>query len=305
MSFSNIMENILPAMVFSASAFRSGAVGVVSSGASAATSGRSYDRRHPGSAGTTRASAPEEDSKLWSESVATAQLLPTQDLNRLVLEYLVHEGHLEAAETFCREAGLEPNILQESESGEDSQRRVAIRSAVQDGRIDEAIELINEANPELLDLNQELHFHLRRQQLVELVREGRLCQALQFAQSSLASLAEAQPDSCLSDLEECMALLAFERPAESASFGRWLSLSHRAKLASEVNAALLEATADDEGGESSTGDRDSCGDGLDYQLRLLLWSQDRLTAAGVSYPRIVDVETARYSEQPQQRDSAT
>lgn len=67
-----------------------------------------------------------------------------RDLNRLVMDYLVIEGYKEAAENFARESGLEPLLDFES-----IQSRMNVRNAIQQGNVQEAIERINDLNPEV------------------------------------------------------------------------------------------------------------------------------------------------------------
>ena len=67
-----------------------------------------------------------------------------RDMNRLVMDYLVVEGYKEAAENFAREAGMSPQ-----EDFESIQSRMTIRNAIQRGDIVEAIERVNDLNPEV------------------------------------------------------------------------------------------------------------------------------------------------------------
>uniref|UniRef100_A0A1I8IWX4 LisH domain-containing protein n=1 Tax=Macrostomum lignano TaxID=282301 RepID=A0A1I8IWX4_9PLAT len=174
----------------------------------------------------------------WLASLPERQLAPEQDLNRLLLDYLRHQGHLEAAEAFQREARGLPTP--ETAAVPHAELRCRIREAVQSGRIDEAAELLESARPGLLASRPGLEFRLRLQQLLELVRVGRPSEALDLAQQRLAPLAEARPER-LSDLEEAMGLLAFERPAESAAFGHWLGQGQRRRLAGLLDAAIAGA----------------------------------------------------------------
>jgi hypothetical protein len=65
------------------------------------------------------------------------------DLNRLILDYLVIEGHKTAAEHFSSEANLpSPVDLDSIES------RVSIREALQRGDVENAIMLLNDLDPE-------------------------------------------------------------------------------------------------------------------------------------------------------------
>ena len=106
--------------------------------------------------------------------------------------------------------------------------RISVRDAIQSGRIGEAISLVHELHPELLDDDRYLFFHLQQQQLIELIRERRIDEALRFASDQLAERGEEDP-SVLEELERTMALLAFEEPINSP-FADLLSHSHRQKV---------------------------------------------------------------------------
>ncbi len=66
------------------------------------------------------------------------------------------EGFKEAAEKFRVESGVQPNI--ELDGLDD---RIKIRDAVQNGRVEDAISLVNTLHPELLDQDRYLYFHLQ------------------------------------------------------------------------------------------------------------------------------------------------
>ena len=68
----------------------------------------------------------------------------------------------------------------------------------------------------------------QQQQLIELIRDGRVEDALKFASEQLAERGEEEP-SVLEELERTLALLAFEDPSQSP-FADLLSLSHRQKV---------------------------------------------------------------------------
>ena len=68
----------------------------------------------------------------------------------------------------------------------------------------------------------------QQQQLIELIRDGRVEEALKFASEQLAERGEEEP-LVLEELERTLALLAFEDPSQSP-FSDLLSLSHRQKV---------------------------------------------------------------------------
>ncbi|XP_069133991.1 glucose-induced degradation protein 8 homolog [Argopecten irradians] len=196
------------------------------------------------------------------------------DMNNLIMNYLVTEGFKEAAEKFRMESGVQPSI-----DLDQLDERIKIREAIQEGKIQDAISLVNNIHPELLDNDRYLYFHLQQQQLIELIRDKNVEAALEYAQTHLAERGEENPE-ILSELERTLALLAFENP-ENSPFGELLHPSQRQKVASELNAAILEVDATPK---------------LANLLKLLLWSQEELDKKKVKYPKMTDFSNGRIEE---------
>lgn len=200
------------------------------------------------------------------------------EMNKLVMNYLIQEGFKDAAERFRFETGVDPGpqiyLLDD---------RIKIREAVQNGRIDDAIDLTNDLNPEILDSKPYLYFHLQQQKLIELIREKNTDQALSFAQNVMAELGSENTE-FLNELEKTMALLAYEVP-ESSPFGHLLNSSQRHMVASEVNAAILESQ------HQETVPK------LASVLKLLSWTQNQLDKKHVKYPKMTEIAegTIKYS----------
>jgi hypothetical protein len=89
--------------------------------------------------------------------------LKRSEINKLVMDYLVAEGFKEAAEKFKTEAGVEIARLNNDASAETTEQldqRIEIRSAIEEGNISNALWLINQYYPELIDQNRQLFFKL-------------------------------------------------------------------------------------------------------------------------------------------------
>ena len=69
---------------------------------------------------------------------------------------------------------------------------------------------------------------MQQQQLIELIRESKVEDALKFASEQLAERGE-ESELVLEELERTLALLAFEDP-EKSPYGDLLSYSHRQKV---------------------------------------------------------------------------
>jgi hypothetical protein len=153
-------------------------------------------------------------------------------------------------------------------------------------------------------MNPTLHFHLLQLQLIELIRQSRIPEALLFAQSELAPRGEEHPQ-FLKELERTMALLAFEipslplpssTPAAVAppavtggkrgkkdagdevvpmpdSISSLLDQSQRLKTATELNAAIL--TAQSHGKDPK----------LPGLMKMLVWGEGLLREKGAEFPQ--------------------
>lgn len=196
------------------------------------------------------------------------------DMNKLIMDYLVTEGFKEAAEKFEQESGV--SIAIELDSLDE---RIRIRDAIQRGDIQEATAIVNQLHPELLDNDRYLYFHLQQLHLIELIRNGQIEQALHFAQEHLSEAGESDPN-VLNELERTMALLAFEEPS-TCPFSDLLHPTHRQKVASELNAAILKIE-----------NRESVTPKLSSLLKLILWAQDELDKKKVKYPKMVNLSSA-------------
>lgn len=195
-------------------------------------------------------------------------------MNKLVMDYLVIEGHKEAAQCFQDESGTAPGIDLETISD-----RRAIRAAVEAGDVVSAMEGAKRTCDPGLFNEPELLFHVQQQQLIELVRAGRIEEAVAYAQAELASQAEASP-AFLAELERTMLLLAYE-DASACPEAELLSQAQRQRTASRLNAAILSAQAQQT--EAA----------LPMILRRLAWAQDELQLRQmVAAPRVTDFQRA-------------
>jgi hypothetical protein len=209
------------------------------------------------------------DQAQWEEKVK-AYHLPRAEINKIIMEYLVKEGFKEAVLSFQKESGVEPGV---DMAMLDDQ--IKIRGAIESGAIQDAVELVNDIDPEVLDTNPSLFFHLQQQQLLELIREGKTEQVLKYAQSELSARGEENPE-FLDELEQSLGLLAFD-DATSCPFSELLQPSQRLKVISELNAALL-ASHDQEALSK-----------LSTLMKLVLWSQDQLEKKGLTFPKLANI----------------
>lgn len=124
-----------------------------------------------------------------------------------------------------------------------------------------------------METNHQLYFHLQQQNLIEFIREGKVEEALDFAQEHLAKRGMENRE-LLEELERTMVLLLFDQKDDSP-VSELLDYTHRQKTASELNAAILTS-------QSQAKDPK-----LPTLLKLLAWSQSRLKQE-LEFPEIND-----------------
>ncbi|XP_055353996.1 glucose-induced degradation protein 8 homolog [Paramacrobiotus metropolitanus] len=203
--------------------------------------------------------------------------IPRSDLNQIVLDYLICAGHKDAAVKFSREASIpmpvEPSTMDD---------RVKVLDTAHEGKMAECMKLLQECNPELLEQNPEIYLTMMKQMLIELIRERKISDALQFAQDVLAEKGVENP-ALLEDFERALALLAFDKPEESP-YGDLLDLSRREEVKAQLNEAMLSFVGRNAESRLST------------LCKMLLWSQDELKKRNVKFPKVSDLTTAKIGE---------
>ncbi|CAF1702146.1 hypothetical protein YC2023_037405 [Brassica napus] len=215
------------------------------------------------------------DTEDWEEEMNTAQIVKPY-MDRIVLDYLVTEGKLEAAHIFMEESLIRCFYshfvvlsAQIQLVDERITQRVAIVEAIKAGDLNFAKEELSAFKPEILR-----NFHLLKQQFIQLIREERHNDAFDFAQLHLKPFHEDM--AFLKQVEEVMSLLVFEN-ISTCPVKDFLGESQWLKTASEVNAAIL----------SSFGK----GPKLQRLLKKLTLNQKQLDERAYEYPRMSDMST--------------
>ncbi|KAI6797512.1 hypothetical protein KC332_g16228 [Hortaea werneckii] len=183
--------------------------------------------------------------QLWDRKVE--EMKPSKsDINWVIMDYLVSEGYPAAAEKFAQETNLPGPVDHES-----IRERVRVRTAIHSGNVKEAIQMVNEIDPEILDTNHLLHFHLLQLQLIEIIRDiltwsngnpasTDFLPAIEFATNQLSPRAPTDPV-YQQALERTMALMIFPSDKMAPEFKELLDVKLRESIASEVNKAILES----------------------------------------------------------------
>jgi hypothetical protein len=159
-------------------------------------------------------------------------------MDGLVMNWLIVEGYADAAAQFQQEArSLKSTAAVPLES---IAARTAVRTALSQGRVEEAMRDIDALVPTLLQKDPALALQLKQQQLVELIRAERIEDALTYARTHLRA-GSAHEAPALQALESIMSLLAFSSlPAAHNPMAHLLDQRARNLLASAVNDAILE-----------------------------------------------------------------
>ncbi|EME40527.1 hypothetical protein DOTSEDRAFT_74181 [Dothistroma septosporum NZE10] len=169
------------------------------------------------------------------------------DINWVIMDYLVSEGYPSAAEKFAQETNIcspeDINSIKE---------RVNIRNSIHAGRLDDAIQMINEVDTQILDHNRALHWSLLQLQLIEIIRpilkkygstnppSNEWVPVLQFATEQLAPQAPTHQD-YQTALNNTMALTIFSEDKMPVETKQLLDLKLRETVANRVNKAILES----------------------------------------------------------------
>ena len=186
------------------------------------------------------------------------------------MDYLVREGFKEAALSFQKETGIQSGL---DDSLMESQ--IQIRSAIETGEVQKAVETLNDLDLVILDTNPDLFFHLQLQQLLEYIRQGNVDEALTYAQSELSARGE-ENSKFLEELESALALLAYDDPTKSP-FASLLQHSQRLKVVSELNSAILSNQGKEEVSR------------LSVLMKLVLWAQSNLEKKGANFPKLTSI----------------
>ncbi|KAK1435888.1 hypothetical protein QVD17_01660 [Tagetes erecta] len=155
-----------------------------------------------------------------------------KDSHNTVLSYLIHGCFKDTVESLVASTGLKVPPAQL----EDMEKRKRILHFTVSGNVLDAIQLIEQLSPNLLENNKGLLLDLLTLRFVELISSKKCTEALEFAQAKLTPFGKVQE--YVQKLEDFMALLAYEEPEKSPMF-HLLSLEYRQHVADNLNRAIL------------------------------------------------------------------
>ncbi|KAI8467332.1 MAG: SPRY-domain-containing protein [Monoraphidium minutum] len=222
--------------------------------------------------------------------------VPPSAGHEVVHAYLLHYGYAATLSAFDAAAGLagveQPMSMEEDPAAASLAARCEARRLIMAGDMQAAVALLQGAYPRVLRGgagSEEVQFHLSCQQYIELVRQRRVDEAVQFAQAVLAALLRGAPQ-WEGALKDVVALIVYEDP-EASPLGHLMSRRQREKVADAVNAAVLSEAAG--GGEGAGGEGGEGGGGAaeqQQQQQPLQSSLERLLA------QLVAVQGALHDE---------
>ncbi|XRB24539.1 glucose-induced degradation protein [Pseudoscourfieldia marina] len=153
-------------------------------------------------------------------------------VHALILDFLVTEGHADAAVAFARESASQQHVDTAM-----IKARMKTKQLVMQGDVDRAIDEITREHPAFWDEHPSLLFHLKLQKLLQLIRAKQTEEALACARDDLAHISLSDPEK-LNELERAVSLLAFDEP-ETSPLADMLAHERVKTTASRLNAALL------------------------------------------------------------------
>lgn len=211
----------------------------------------------------------------WLEKMDEVELYES-DLHNVILNFLTVHGFQQAAEEFVKEARLESDIPLQSVG-----RRSEVRIALMRDDVEEAIRILNELDTEILKSNPDVHFRLKQQQLLQVIRDGKVDEAITFAREKLGPFVQ-QDQSLLPLLEDTMGLLAFNDLSKPGAQAQLEKLApQKGETSSRVDSAILRYY--DMQQESV----------LENILKNVVFSQKALTSKNVTFPRVTEFAQPR------------
>ena len=177
-------------------------------------------------------------SHLWNLQAKRAiPLSKTKYLNDLIMDYLIIQGEELAARTFVNESGITPIVDLDT-----IEARQTVRRNILEGKCSVAIEKINELDINILNSKEKglkLLFKLKKQILIEMIRDKNINGALDYVQSDIEPIMKSMPN-LIEKMEDVLLLMAFDNLDVAPKACRNLmNLKQRGYIANEVNSIIL------------------------------------------------------------------
>jgi len=156
------------------------------------------------------------------------------DVNSIIRNYLLHYGYEETLKSFEAACGG-----MKSESAHQTlHNRKLIRKLILDGEIEEAIKIISQLYPDLLQNHDNTLFLLQCQLFIEMIKRSKIDDAIACAQTVLSSFRSKLDQSEEKLLQDVLGLLAYSNPLQSP-LSYLLHIQQRESVADELNKSIL------------------------------------------------------------------
>jgi macrophage erythroblast attacher len=130
-------------------------------------------------------------------------------LDRILIDYLLREGLYDTAIMFAKDSKIESLVdIDVFVSGH------KVIESLQQGNSAEALKWCQENKARLKKIESDFEFQIRIQEFLDLVKNGKTVEAIQYARDSLSASAESN----MSLLQQAMATLAFPNPHTAPQF---------------------------------------------------------------------------------------
>ncbi|SCO93689.1 RanBPM and CLTH-like protein, putative [Plasmodium malariae] len=126
------------------------------------------------------------------------------DLNEVIMNYFCVHRMYDVAKEFQKEANVKPDMPIDT-----VKIRYLIQSEIMNNKIEEAIEHINNLDEGILKKHKDLVFFLKKQQLLKLILNSNINEAIMYSQQELAPYVNEKP-SLISEIDDVMMLMAYQ-----------------------------------------------------------------------------------------------
>mmetsp|Transcript_28388 Transcript_28388/g.23824 ORF Transcript_28388/g.23824 Transcript_28388/m.23824 type:complete len:171 (+) Transcript_28388:38-550(+) len=164
--------------------------------------------------------------------------IPKVMINYLIIDYFIFKGKKELAETFSKECDIPLSEKQYALINSFGERK-DVTELLKYGHIEKAIDKINNISINIIDGNNNIQYILERQQLIELIREQKRTEALQYVNNSLWTKISNDKDK-LNEIQKIMSHVVHSEEALIKINSIYFSNEYREETANKVNDELLK-----------------------------------------------------------------
>ncbi|CAA9989967.1 RanBPM and CLTH-like protein, putative [Plasmodium knowlesi strain H] len=126
------------------------------------------------------------------------------DLNEVLMNFFCVHRMYDVASEFQKEARVKPDMPIDT-----VKIRYQIQNEIMNNKIEEAIEHINNLDEGILKKHKDLVFFLKKQQLLKLILNNNINEAILYSQKELAPYVNEKP-SLISEIDDVMMLMAYQ-----------------------------------------------------------------------------------------------